>query len=145
MDLYVSIPSAHTSSEVRKHERGRKKAPFLGSGRPKAAGDSVRSAGESDPELTGCPLNRSRHCGTVRITLVPVTIPGSSENYRRSAKAPLADQGELSRASHGSTRLRGSELHHFDNPSVSRLRETREPAPFTQGSRGVLPHQYVLR
>ena len=29
----------------------------------------------------------------------------------------------------------------FDNPSVSRLRETREPAPFTQGSRWVLPHQ----
>ena len=24
----------------------------------------------------------------------------------------------------------------FDNPSVSRLRGTREPAPFTQGSRG---------
>ena len=24
----------------------------------------------------------------------------------------------------------------FYNPSVSRLRETREPAPFTQGSRG---------
>ena len=35
-------------SEVRKHERGRKKAPFLGSGRPKAAGDSVRPAGKPD-------------------------------------------------------------------------------------------------
>ena len=30
------------------------------------------------------------------------------------------------------------------NPSVSRLRETREPAPFTQGSRWVLPHQCVV-
>ena len=28
----------------------------------------------------------------------------------------------------------------FYNPSVSRLRETREPAPFTQGSLWVLPH-----
>ena len=71
-------------SEVRKHERGRKEVPFLGSGRPKAAGDSVRPAGKPDPELTGCPLNRSRRCGTVRITLVPVTIPGSSENDRRT-------------------------------------------------------------
>ena len=31
------------------------------------------------------------------------------------------------------------------NPSVSRLRETREPAPFTQGSLWVLPHQCVYR
>ena len=31
------------------------------------------------------------------------------------------------------------------NPSVSRLRETREPAPFTQGSRWVLPHQCVFQ
>ncbi len=29
----------------------------------------------------------------------------------------------------------------FYNPSVSRLRETREPAPFAQGSLWVLPHQ----
>ena len=29
------------------------------------------------------------------------------------------------------------------NPSVSRLRETREPAPFTQESLWVLPHQCV--
>ena len=32
----------------------------------------------------------------------------------------------------------------FYNPSVSRLRETREPAPFTQGSRWVLTHQCVV-
>ena len=51
-------------------------------------------------------------------------------------EAPLADQGELSRASPASTRLRGSELSYFDNPSVMALRETAMPAPFTQGSRG---------
>ncbi len=62
--------------------------------------------------------------------------PGDSGNYRRSAKAPLADQGELSRASPASTRLRGSERTYFDNPSVMALRETAMPAPFTQGSRG---------
>ena len=50
------------------------------------------------------------------------------------AKAPLADQGELSRASPASTRLRGSELSYFDNPSVKNQRFL--PAPFTQGSRG---------
>ena len=33
----------------------------------------------------------------------------------------------------------------FDNPSVSRLRETCEPAPFAQGSLWVLPHQCVYR
>ena len=32
----------------------------------------------------------------------------------------------------------------FYNPSVSRLRETREPAPFTQGSLWVLPHQCFI-
>ena len=61
---------------------------------------------------------------------------------RRSAKAPLADQGELSRASPASTRLRGSELPsfcvlsltRFDNPSVKNQRFL--PAPFTQGSLG---------
>ena len=51
-------------------------------------------------------------------------------------EAPLADQGELSRASPASTRLRGSELSYFDNPSVMALRETAMTAPFTQGSRG---------
>ena len=60
--------------------------------------------------------------------------PGDSGNCRRSAKAPLADQGELSRASPASTRLRGSELSYFDNPSVKNQRFL--PAPFTQGSRG---------
>ena len=50
------------------------------------------------------------------------------------AKAPLADQGEQSRASPASTRLRGSELSYFDNPSVKNQRFL--PAPFTQGSWG---------
>ena len=81
----------------------------------------------------------------------------------RSLKAPLADQGELSRASPASTRLRGSELPsfcvlslpQFDNPSVKNQRflpaahcgmtatgshgnfdSLRGAPPFTQGSRG---------
>ncbi len=33
----------------------------------------------------------------------------------------------------------------FDNPSVSRLRGTREPAPFTQGSRGCSRTSDVVR
>ena len=49
----------------------------------------------------------------------------------------------LSRASPASTRLRGSELPYLDNPSVKNQRFL--PAPFTQGSRGVLPHQYDIR
>ena len=91
---------------------------------------------------------------------------------RQGVKAPLADQGELSRASPASTRLRGSELPsfcvlsltQFDNPSVKNQRFL--PAvhcgmtatgshgnfdslcgapPFTQGSHWVLPHQCVYR
>ena len=88
------------------------------------------------------------------------------------AKAPLADQGELSRASPASTRLRGSELPsfcvlsltQFDNPSVKNQRflpavhcgmtatgshgnfdSLRGAPPFTQGSHWVLPHQRVYR
>ena len=100
--------------------------------------------------------------------------PGSSENYRQSEKAPLADQGWCSaqrlrmlmiasgnhtiihavmavsrkamtegiRTSTFGGTLNKARLY---NPSVSRLRETREPAPFTQGSRWVLPHQCVYR
>ena len=82
---------------------------------------------------------------------------------RQGVKAPLADQGELSRASPASTRLRGSELPsfcvlsltQFDNPSVKNQRflpavhcgmtatgshgnfdSLRGAPPFTQGSRG---------
>ena len=45
------------------------------------------------------------------------------------AKAPLADQGELSRASPASTRLRGSELSYFTIPQSLRASSlyTREP------------------
>ena len=62
--------------------------------------------------------------------------PSKNTLVREHPKAPLADQGELSRASPASTRLRGSEFPHFDNPSVMALRETAMTAPFTQGSRG---------
>ena len=94
----------------------------------------------------------------------PVRIPpGCSGTYRRSAKAPLADQGWCSAqrikiemiASDNHTiicaapvrtlGLRGSELAHSDNPSVMALRETAMPAPFAQGSLWVLPHQCVYR
>ncbi len=89
--------------------------------------------------------------------------PGCSGTYRRSAKAPLADQGWCSAqrikiemiASDNHTiicaapvrtlGLRGSELAHSDNPSVMALRETAMPAPFAQGSLWVLPHQCVYR
>ena len=81
---------------------------------------------------------------------------------RQGVKAPLADQGELSRASPASMRLRGSELPsfcvlsltQFDNPSVKNQRflpavhcgmtatgshgnfdSLRGAPPFTQGSR----------
>ena len=74
------------------------------------------------------------------LTLVP---PEAIFLSRQGVKAPLADQGELSRASPASTRLRGSELSYFDNPSVKNQRFL--PAPFTQGSRWVLPHQCVYR
>ncbi len=66
----------------------------------------------------------------------PGTIVRNSRGGHRPPEVPLADQGELSRASPASTRLRGSELAHFDNPSVMALRETAMPAPFTQGSLG---------
>ena len=59
------------------------------------------------------------------------------ERGRMRAKAPLDQQGELSRASPASTRLRGSELSYFDNPSVKNQRFL--PAPFTQGSRWGAP------
>ena len=87
--------------------------------------------------------------------------PKHSENQLRTRrggqwppKAPLADQGwcsaqriQILMTAGGSPTivyaapvrtlgLRGSELTYFDNPSVSRLRGMREPAPFAQGSRG---------
>ena len=96
--------------------------------------------------------NRRCHCEPAR-TLVWQS-PGTSENGWRSAKAPLADQGELARASHASARLRGSEFLYFDNPSVKNQRflpavhcgmtatgshgnfdSLRGAPPFAQGSR----------
>ena len=89
--------------------------------------------------------------------------PGRSGSYRRSAKAPLADQGwcsaqriKIEMIASGSHTiicaapvrtlgLRGSELSRSDNPSVMALRETAMTAPFTQGSLWVLPHQCVCR
>ena len=88
-------------------------------------------------------LRASAHTGVaLSKDSLRIQSPGSSENYRRGVKAPLADQGELSRASPASTRLRGSELPsfcvlsltQFYNPSVKNQRFL--PAPFTQGSRG---------
>ena len=103
------------------------------------------------------------------LTLVP---PEAIFLSRQGVKAPLADQGELSRASPASTRLRGSELPsfsvlsltQFDNPSVKNQRflpavhcgmtatgshgnfdSLRGAPPFTQGSHWVLPHQCVYR
>ena len=94
------------------------------------------------------------------LTLVP---PEAIFLSRQGVKAPLADQGELSRASPASTRLRGSELPsfcvlsltQFDNPSVKNQRflpavhcgmtatgshgnfdSLRGAPPFAQGSRG---------
>ena len=89
------------------------------------------------------------------------TVPWVSSVYYRIRRgghwppvAPLADQGwcsaqriQILMTAGGSHTivyaapvrtlgLRGSELTYFDNPSVSRLRGMREPAPFAQGSRG---------
>ena len=58
-----------------------------------------------------------------RIVTVGILLP-KNVLVREHPKAPLADQGELSRASPASTRLRGSEFPHCDNPSVMALRET---------------------
>ena len=120
--------------------------------------------------LTRCKCTGSRfwstrieacHCEPV-LTLAWQS-PQVSENLRRSAKAPLADQGwcsaqrikieMIASGNHTIIRaapvrtlgLRGSELTRFDNPSVMALRETAMTAPFTQGSRWVLPHQCVYR
>ena len=111
--------------------------------------------------LTRCKCTGSRfwstrieacHCEPV-LTLAWQS-PQVSENLRRSAKAPLADQGWCSAqrikiemiaggnhtiicaAPVRTLGLRGSELSRSDNPSVMALRETAMTAPFTQGSRG---------
>ena len=48
---------AHTISEVKQRERGRKKAAYLGSGRSQAPGDPIRADGESNQEPLNCSLN----------------------------------------------------------------------------------------
>ena len=89
-------------------------------------------------------LRTSAHTGVaIRNPCLPLGEGGTAKPRRMRAKAPLADQGELSRASPASTRLRGSELSYFDNPSVKNQRFL--PAPFTQGSLWMLPHQCVYR
>ena len=69
----------------------------------------------------------------------PSDVPGTTGEAQR---LPLLTKGSCPSAHTGAEGIRTSTFRgtlnkaRFYNPSVSRLRETREPAPFTQGSRG---------
>ena len=52
--LYTPEPSAHTSSEVRKHEGRKKEASILGNFRPQASCDPVRAYGKPKEMTTAC-------------------------------------------------------------------------------------------
>jgi len=52
-NMYHKERAAYTREEVRKHERRRKKAKFLGNGGPKASGDPVGAHGRKSQKRAG--------------------------------------------------------------------------------------------